>query len=172
MTSYKELLRQVKAFAFDIDGVFTDGIIFPYAEDLLRGLNAKDGFAVQYAIKKGYKVFIITGGKSPFVKETLEDLGVTEVHLASSNKLAVYTDIKNRYNLNDEDFVYMGDDLPDYQVMKQVGVAVCPQDAVEEIKRISHYQSPLVGGRGCVRDIIEQTLRVQDHWFHEEAFTW
>lgn len=172
MISYKERLNAVSTFAFDIDGVLTDGTIFPYAEDLLRGLNSKDGYAIQYAVKKGYNVFIITGGNSVFMQKSLESLGVTEVHLSSANKLAVYEGIKERYQLTNEEMLYMGDDLPDYQVMQQVGVATCPQDAVIEIKHISHYQSPYNGGKGCVRDVIEQVLRVQGKWFHEEAFVW
>lgn len=157
---------------FDIDGVLTDGIVFPYAGDMLRGLNSKDGYAIQYATKKGYLIFIVTGGNSEHMKSSLENLGAKEVHLSSSNKLAVYLDIKSRYQLEDDEFLYMGDDIPDYEVMQAVGLAVCPQDAVPEIKHISDYHSPYNGGKGCVRDVIEQTLRVQDNWFHEEAFHW
>lgn len=170
--NYKIKLNQIKAMAFDVDGVLTDGTVFPFEGDFLRGLNSKDGYAIQYAIKKGLQIFIITGGKSVQIKATLLGLGVTEVHLSSFNKLAVYHDIKTRHQLNDEDFLYMGDDIPDYEVMNAVGVAACPQDAVNEIKHIADYQSPFDGGKGCVRDVIEQTLRVQGKWFQEEAFHW
>lgn len=172
MISYKERLNSISTFIFDIDGVLTDGTVFPYEGDLLRGLNSKDGYAIQYAVKKGYKVFIITGGNSEPVKNSLLHLGVSEVHLRSSDKVAVYKQIKENHQLQDNEVLYMGDDLPDYQVMRMVGMAACPQDAVIEIKHVSHYQSPYYGGKGCARDVIEQVLRVQDNWFHEEAFVW
>lgn len=172
MISYKERLNSISTFIFDIDGVLTDGMVIPYHGELLRGLNSKDGYAIQYAVKKGYKVFIITGGNSEDVKNSLLHLGVSEVHLRSSDKVAVYKQIKEKYQFQDEEVLYMGDDLPDYQVMRMVGMAACPQDAAIEIKHISHYQSPHYGGKGCVRDMIEQTLRVHDNWFHEEAFVW
>jgi 3-deoxy-D-manno-octulosonate 8-phosphate phosphatase (KDO 8-P phosphatase) len=172
MISYKERLNDISTFIFDIDGVLTDGIVFPYHGELLRGLNAKDGYAMQYAIKKGYKVFIITGGNSEDVKNSLLNLGVLEVHLRSSDKVKVYEQLKENHQLKDSEILYMGDDLPDYQVMQLAGMAACPQDAVMEIKHISHYQSPYLGGKGCARDVIEQTLRVHNNWFHEEAFVW
>jgi 3-deoxy-D-manno-octulosonate 8-phosphate phosphatase (KDO 8-P phosphatase) len=172
MTSYKERLNTVNTFIFDVDGVLTDGKIILYKGDFMRSLNSKDGYAIQYASKLGYKIFIITGGNSIDVKEALEGLGVKEVHLRSSNKLNVYEDLKKKFSLNDSEVLYMGDDIPDYKVMRTVGVATCPQDACVEIKQISHYQSPVLGGNGCVRDVIEQTLRVQGKWFTEQAFEW
>lgn len=172
MISYKERLNSITTFIFDIDGVLTDGVVYPYHGELLRGLYSKDGYAIQYAVKKGYKVFVITGGNSEDVKTSLIHLGVTEVHLRSSHKVRVYEQLKEKHGFKDAEVLYMGDDLPDYQVMQLVGMAACPQDSAIEIKHISHYQSPYMGGRGCVRDMIEQTLRVQDNWFHEEAFVW
>ena len=172
MTSYKERLNTVNTFIFDVDGVLTDGKIILYKGDFMRSLNSKDGYAIQYASKLGYKIFIITGGNSVDVKDALEGLGVKEVHLRSSNKLNVYEDLKKKFSLNDSEVLYMGDDIPDYKVMRTVGVATCPQDACVEIKQISHYQSPVLGGNGCVRDVIEQTLRVQGKWFTEQAFEW
>ncbi len=172
MTSYKERLNTVKTFIFDVDGVLTNSNILLYKGDFMRSLNSKDGYALQYASKLGYNIFIITGGNSNDVKEALGGLGVKEVHLRSSNKLNVYKDLKAKYALNDSEVLYMGDDIPDYHIMKTVGVATCPQDACVEIKQISHYQSPILGGNGCVRDVIEQTLRVQGKWFTEQAFEW
>jgi 3-deoxy-D-manno-octulosonate 8-phosphate phosphatase (KDO 8-P phosphatase) len=172
MTSYKERLNTVNTFIFDVDGVLTDGKIILYKGDFMRSLNSKDGYALQYASKLGYKIFIITGGNSIDVKEALEGLGVKEVHLRSSNKLNVYKGLKEKHDLKDSEVLYMGDDVPDYNVMKTIGVATCPQDACVEIKQISHYQSPVFGGNGCVRDVIEQTLRVQGKWFTEQAFEW
>lgn len=172
MKSYKELLNKITAFIFDVDGVLTNGDIHLYNGDYIRSMNTRDSYAIQYAIKKGYKIYIITGGSSQEVRNTLIGLGVQEVHLRASNKLEVYTELINRNNITDEEVLYMGDDIPDYEVMAKVGVAACPQDAAIEIKRISDYQSPFNGGRHCVRDVIEQTLRVQNNWFTEDAFHW
>lgn len=172
MKSYKELLNKITTFIFDVDGVLTTGDILMHNGEYLRSMNTRDSYAIQYAIKKGYKVFIITGGSSQEVRNTLIGLGVQEVHLRASNKLEVYADLITRNNLAHEEILYMGDDIPDYQVMSKVGVAACPQDAAIEIKRISDYQSPFNGGKHCVRDVIEQTLRVQNNWFAEDAFHW
>jgi 3-deoxy-D-manno-octulosonate 8-phosphate phosphatase (KDO 8-P phosphatase) len=172
MTSYKELLNSVNTFIFDVDGVLTDGIVLLHNGDFLRSLHSKDAYALQYAKKSGYKIFIITGGNSEEVKNRLLDLGVTEVHLKSSNKVKVLEKICENHQLSLNEILYMGDDIPDYDVMRKVGVACCPQDACQEIKAISHYQSPILGGKGCVRDVIEQTLKVQGKWFSEESKIW
>ena len=172
MISYKEKLNKISTFLFDVDGVLTNGDVLLLHNEVVRTLNAKDGYALQYAVKMGFKVIIITGGNSQDVKDRLLGLGVHEVHLSSYNKLNVYNEIKERLGLVDEEVLYMGDDIPDYQVMKKVGVATCPQDAAVEIKDISHYQSPHNGGKQCVREIIEQTMRVQGKWFSESAFDW
>lgn len=172
MKSYKELLSKITTFIFDVDGVLTNGEVLMMNGEFFRTLHSKDGYALQYASKMGYKIFIITGGSSVDVKDRLLEIGVNEVHLKSSNKLKVYSEIKKRHQLFDEEIVYMGDDIPDYDVMQEVGVATCPQDACPEIKLISHYQSPIFGGKGCVRDVIEQVLRVQGKWFLEEAKIW
>lgn len=172
MTSYKEKMNHITTFIFDVDGVLTNGDIILINEHMARTLNSRDGYAIQYANKKGYRVLVITGGRSVEVKNRLEELGVTEVALSSSNKMDVYERMKQQYNFTDEQVLYMGDDIPDYPVLKVAGVSTCPQDAASEIKHIVDYQSPFNGGRHCVRDVIEQTLRVQDKWFHEEAFHW
>jgi 3-deoxy-D-manno-octulosonate 8-phosphate phosphatase (KDO 8-P phosphatase) len=172
MKSYKEKLSAITTFIFDVDGVLTNGEVILFENQVVRTLNSKDGYALQYASKLGYNIFIITGGDSQEVKKRLLNLGIKEVHLKSSNKLDVYETIKNTFKLTDEEVLYMGDDIPDYDVMSQVGVACCPQDACPEIKSVSHYQSPIFGGKGCVRDVIEQTLRVQGKWFGNEAKIW
>jgi 3-deoxy-D-manno-octulosonate 8-phosphate phosphatase (KDO 8-P phosphatase) len=172
MTSYKEKLNLITTFMFDVDGVLTNGDVMLLHNEVVRTLNSRDAYAVQYAVKMGYRVLIVTGGNSQDVKDRLIALGVQEVHLSSFNKLAVYEDIKVKHRLKDEEILYMGDDIPDYQVMTKAGVAACPQDAAIEIKHISHYHSPYNGGRHCVRDVIEQTLRVQGKWFSEQAFEW
>lgn len=170
--SYKEKLNQVKTFLFDVDGVFTDGTIIVSDNEYLRAFNAKDAFALQLAVKKGYRCLVITGGQSPSIKRTLEGLGCQEVVLKSSNKLVVYEDLKKRYDFQDSEALYVGDDLPDIPVLKQVNVAVCPQDASPDVKLVCDYQSLYVGGKGCVRDIIEQVLRVQGHWNLDENHEW
>lgn len=172
MISYKERLKAVTTFLFDIDGVLTNGEIIVLKGEMARTLNSRDGYAIQYAVKMGYRILVITGGSSIEVRNRLLEIGVHEVHLSSFNKLNVYNELKQKYQFTDEQALYMGDDIPDYEVMQQVGVATCPQDACIEIKQISHYQSPFDGGRHCVRDVIEQTLRVQHKWFSDQAFEW
>lgn len=172
MISYKERLNPITTFIFDVDGVLTDGQVLLYNNEFVRSMNSKDAYALQNAVKHGYKIFVITGGNSEEVKNRLLDLGVTEVHLKSANKLTVYSAIKAAHNLNDEEILYMGDDIPDYPVLEKVGMACCPQDAAVEIKQIAHYQSPFFGGKGCVRDVIEQTMRLHGQWFTTEGFSW
>jgi 3-deoxy-D-manno-octulosonate 8-phosphate phosphatase (KDO 8-P phosphatase) len=172
MKSYKENLPNITTIMLDVDGVLTDGMVYFLEKDVVRALNSKDGYALQYATRKGYKVFIITGGSSERIKESLEWLGITEVHLKSSDKLKVYEDILQRHDLKDEEIVYMGDDIPDIPVLLRAGISACPQDSAVEVKQRVHYQSPIDGGRGCVRELIEQIMRVQGTWFNEDAFTW
>ncbi len=172
MKSYKEKMRKVTTFIFDVDGVLTNGDVILQGEDVVRVLNSRDGYAIQYAAKMEYLILIITGGTSASVKIRLENLGATEVCLGSKNKLHVYDTLKEQYGFTDEQVLYMGDDIPDYHVLKAVGVATCPQDAASEIKSVCDYQSPFAGGQHCVRDVIEQTLRVQEKWFKDSAFEW
>jgi 3-deoxy-D-manno-octulosonate 8-phosphate phosphatase (KDO 8-P phosphatase) len=170
--SYKELLPRITTFMFDVDGVFTNGDVILMEHDIVRILNSRDGYALQYASKMGYRILVVTGGSSEQVRLRLTDLGATEVRLRSADKLVVYEELKAKYGFEDDQVLYMGDDIPDYRVMERVGVATCPQDAAVEIKRIAHYQSPYPGGRYCVRDVIEQTLRAQGKWFTDEAHHW
>lgn len=170
--TYKERLNQINTFIFDIDGVITNGDVAIYKDEIVRTFNSRDGFAIQLASKMGFNVFVISGGSSEAVKKRLLDLGVKEVFLSVSNKIVVYESLLEKYNLRENAILYMGDDLPDYKVMQRVGCATCPQDAAVEIKSITHYQSPFNGGRFAVRDVIEQTLRVQEKWFTEQAFEW
>ena len=173
MTSYKTLLSQIKTFIFDVDGVMTDGIVVLASNgDMLRTMNVKDGYALQLAVKKGYRIIIITGGNSEVVRKRFQGLGIEEVHLAIGNKLEVFHQIVKEDQLELKSILYMGDDIPDYQIMTEVGVAACPADAAEEIKKISHYISPKPGGRGCVRDVLEQVMKVQDRWFDDDGFHW
>ncbi len=163
--NFKELLGNVKAFAFDVDGVFTDGniLIHPSGE-LLRSSNTRDGYAVHVAVEQGFPVAIISGGKSESVRERFKGLGVTDIYLGSDNKIDSLDDFRFKYHLDYTDILYMGDDLPDYEIMQRVGVPTCPSDAAPEIKNISIYISSLPGGKGCVRDVIEQVLRLNKKW--------
>lgn len=172
MISFKERLNDISTFIFDVDGVLTDGSVSLFKGEVVRTLNSRDGYALQYASKMGYNIFIISGGTSEDVENRLLNLGVTEVFMGSNNKIDVYNSVKSKHNIKDINVAYMGDDIPDYKVMQMVGLSACPQDAAVEIKHISHYQSPFLGGRHCVRDIIEQVLRVQGKWFTEDAFEW
>ncbi|MDG1147836.1 MAG: HAD hydrolase family protein [Crocinitomicaceae bacterium] len=172
MISFKERLNDITTFIFDVDGVLTDGSVSLFKGEVVRTLNSRDGYALQYAAKMGYSIFIISGGSSTEVENRLLKLGATEVFMGSINKVEIYNKLKSKYNINDVNVAYMGDDIPDYNVMKMVRLSACPQDAAVEIKHISHYQSPFMGGRHCVRDLVEQVLRVQGKWFSEKAFEW
>jgi 3-deoxy-D-manno-octulosonate 8-phosphate phosphatase (KDO 8-P phosphatase) len=173
MSNFKEELKKVKAFAFDVDGVFSDGNLFLYPNgEHIRSMNIKDGYAVQFAIKKSFHIAIITGGNSESVRMRFNNLGVSDVYLRSANKLDDLKDFMAKYDLNPSEVLYMGDDIPDYEVMKYAGIATCPADAAEEIKSISHYISRVKGGNGCVRDVIEQVLRIHGLWMDADAIKW
>ena len=173
MTNFKEGLQKIKAFAFDVDGVLSSPEVYLHPTgDLMRSMNTKDGYALQYAVKRGYPIAIITGGNTESVALRFRGLGITDIYLASSYKTEDFNDFIFKYDLSPEQVLYMGDDLPDYEVMKKVGVPCCPADAVEEIKSVSHYISPYGGGKGCVRDVIEQVLRLHGRWMDGQSFTW
>lgn len=172
MKSYKEKLPQITTFIFDVDGVLTTGEVILTDGKVIRTMHSKDGYAIQYAVKMGYRILIITGGNSVDVKDRLIGLGIGEVFLSSHDKVSVYKQCKAKYGFSDDEVLYMGDDIPDYKVMQMVGVSACPQDSAIEIKSMCDYQSPILGGKGCVRDVIEQTLRSQDNWFTDRAFAW
>ncbi|MDL2315085.1 HAD-IIIA family hydrolase [Bacteroidales bacterium OttesenSCG-928-C19] len=174
MTNYKANLHKIKAFIFDFDGVMTDGSVWTTDnKEFIRCGNVKDGYAIQYAVKNGYKVAIISGGNAPSIRHRMETLGVTDIFLACSKKLEVYHQYLKDNNLTNEEVLYMGDDIPDYEVMQEVGVPTCPADAVIEIQEIAHYISHLKGGSGCVRDVIEQVMRLHQKWFcSSESVHW
>jgi 3-deoxy-D-manno-octulosonate 8-phosphate phosphatase (KDO 8-P phosphatase) len=173
MTNFKEELQKVKAFAFDVDGVLSSPEIYLHPTgELMRSMNTKDGYALQYAVKRGYPIAIITGGNTDSVALRFKGLGITDIYLASFHKIDDFNDFIHKYDLAAEEVLYMGDDLPDYEVMQKAGVPCCPADAVEEIKAVSQYISPCGGGKGCVRDIIEQVLRLHGRWMDGQSFTW
>ena len=161
-----EELKEVSCFIFDVDGVFTDGgLLVTENDELLRCMNAKDGFALRWAIDAGYEIVIITGGTSEGVKWRFEKLGLKQVHIKVVDKLGLLNGLSSKGLIDPAKALYMGDDLPDYHIMKAVKIAVCPNDAVPEIKSISHIVTDKKGGEGCVREIIETVLRLQDKWF-------
>lgn len=170
MKLFKEELKKVEAFVFDVDGVFSSHVMnISPAGDLIRTSCTKDGYALMYCVKKGYPVCIISGGYVQGVKERFNKLGVTEVHLGVANKVEVLDDFLARYQLSAEQVMYMGDDIPDYNVMRKVGMPVCPADACEEIKSISRYISDVVGGLGCVRDVVAQVLKARGDWMDTDC---
>ncbi len=173
MKNFKEILPQIKAFAFDVDGVFSTTVTYINPDgQLLRSANIKDGFVVQLLRKKGYPVAIITGGNYEGVKKRFENLGVKDIYLSADDKLAVLKEFMDRHQLLPEDVLYMGDDIPDLLPMKYVGVPVCPADAAEDIKVIAKYISDKNGGHGCVRDVVEQVLRSRNDWLKEDDHIW
>ena len=163
--SYKELMNQIDTFVFDVDGVLTDSSVHVSQDgEMLRIMNIRDGFALKAALESGYKVCIITGGSNDGVRIRLKNLGIQDIYLSSSDKVKTFTEYCSLQNISAENVLYMGDDIPDYHVMQLVGLATCPQDAVPEIKAVSKYISHVNGGRGAVRDVIEQVMKVQGKW--------
>lgn len=163
--SYKTLLPNITTLIFDVDGVFTDNKIYLInSGEMARTSNVRDGYAVQWAVKKGLRIAIITGGRSQLVKERFELLGVKDVFIGVADKVEVFNAYCNKYSIKKNEILYMGDDIPDFELMKLVSIAACPQDAVPEIKSISNYISHLKGGDGCVRDVIEQVMKVKNIW--------
>lgn len=160
-------MNHITTFVFDVDGVLTDGsIIITSDGQQLRNMNIKDGYALQLAVKKGYMVAIISGGTNEGVRMRLNGLGIHNIYLGASDKVEALKDLMYSYSLKTEEILYMGDDVPDFEVMQMCGMAASPADAAEDIKRICHYVSPKNGGQGCVRDVIEQTMRVQNKWMN------
>jgi 3-deoxy-D-manno-octulosonate 8-phosphate phosphatase (KDO 8-P phosphatase) len=173
MGNFKEDLGRVKAFVFDIDGVLSTQTIAMNSFGVPnRTINFRDGYALQLAAKKGYLVAVISGSNSKEYIKRMTNLGIKDVHLNSRSKMEQFTSFLKKYTLDSKDVLYMGDDIPDYEVMKRAGIPVCPSDADSEIKKISLYISDRKGGEGCVRDIIEQVLRLHNKWMDEEGFKW
>lgn len=163
--SYKELMNDITTFIFDIDGVLTDSSVHvTESGEMLRIMNIRDGFAMKAALESGYNVCIISGGKNEGVRIRLRNLGIQDIHLGSPDKVKTFKEYTELYKIKPETVLYMGDDIPDYHVMQLVGLPTCPQDASPEIKEISNYISHKNGGKGAVRDVIEQVMKVQGKW--------
>ena len=165
--SYKEYLSHITTFIFDVDGVFTDGsVLITATGELLRTMNVKDGYALQTALRMGYRICIITGGTNAGVQKRLEGLGIQDIYMGAQHKSASLNEYLKKNTIDSANVLYMGDDMPDIPPMQHVGLPCCPQNAVAEVKAISKYVSHKNGGDGCVRDVIEQVLKVRGHW-HE-----
>ncbi len=173
MANYKELLKNITTFIFDYDGVLTDGGIITLNDgDPVRITNVKDGYALQLAKKKGYRIAVISGARSASMKHRLNALQITDVFLNVERKLEIYQQYIDSNHLTHAEVLFMGDDIPDYEVMKLAGVSSCPSDAAEEIRSVANYISHFNGGKGCVRDVIEQVLKVQGKWMNDDACHW
>ncbi len=173
MANFKEDLGNVKAFIFDIDGVLSAQTIALNAFGIPnRTVNLRDGYAIQLAVRKGYNICVISGSSSKEYRKRLKLLGVKDIYLNSRSKLEHFNSFLKRYNLKKGDVLFMGDDIPDYEVMKEAGLPVCPSDADSEIRQVASYVSDKKGGEGCVRDVIEQVLRLHNKWMDSDAFTW
>ena len=168
--SYKEKLKDIKAFVFDIDGVFTDGSVYLLpGGNMCRVMNVLDGYAVVKAIKNNYKIGVITGGNDDQVRHRINYLGISDYYAKSSNKRIDFEDFKLKYNLKNEEILMMGDDLPDMEIMKMAGISACPKNSVPEVKEISDYISSIEGGKGAVREVIEQVMKVQGKWIEDNT---
>lgn len=167
-----ENFHQVTTFVFDVDGVLTDGSVLLLDNGLqARRMNVKDGLALQMALKNDYKVYIISGGASEPVINRLRYLGIEEIHLGLKDKLKFLEATLDQNNIRWSEVLYMGDDLPDIPVLQKVGLAAAPADAVMEVKQVCHYISPLKGGEGAVRDVIQKVLKLNDHWIYHPDVT-
>ncbi|MBP3774354.1 MAG: HAD-IIIA family hydrolase [Bacteroidaceae bacterium] len=167
-------LKKIKAFMFDVDGVLSTQTI-GLSDDGVpqRTVNIKDGYALQLAVKRGFQIAIITGAKTEAIGIRYRNLGIQEVHLGCSVKKNVYLDVVNRWQLSQDEVLYMGDDIPDLEIMEMCGLPCCPSDAAWEIKEVSKYVTTREGGRGCVREVIEQVMRAQGKWIMDHvAFGW
>lgn len=163
--SYKEYLKNITTFVFDVDGVFTDGTLLITTDgEMLRKMNVKDGYALKTAINKGYNVCIITGGTNDGVRKRLEGLGVENIYLGAHLKEEPLNEYLSENQIDLKNVLYMGDDMPDIPPMKMVGLPTCPQDAIPEVKEVAKYISHKNGGDACVRDVIEQVLKVRGDW--------
>lgn len=166
-------LTKIKGFAFDVDGVLSPEIISLHPKgEPMRMVNIKDGYAIQLAVKMGFKICIITGGHSRAIYERFSGLGIKYIYMSIKHKLPTYVEWRDGNRLKDEEILFMGDDIPDYEIMKTVGLSCAPLDAASEIKSVAKFVSSRNGGHGCAREVIEEVLKAQGKWMNGEAFGW
>lgn len=171
--SLAQRIRPLTTFLMDLDGVLTDGFVQMLGTgEQVKRMNIKDGYALQHAVKSGYRVAVISGGTSEGAQLRLEKLGVQEVFMGVPDKLVVYDHYKQRHNLRDEEILYIGDDMPDYPLLTRVGLAACPADACADILHVAHYKCQHNGGAGCVREIMELVMKHHDRWYNDLTFQW
>ena len=171
--NYREKLQHITTFIFDFDGVLSEGKIWVLPDgEQMRATNVKDGFAMQYALRKGYRIAIISGGVGESMRLRYQNFKGIEIFLKVSDKVAVFQEYTEKNKIDPKEVLYVGDDIPDYELMKICGLKCCPADACTEIKEIAEYISFANGGQGCVRDVIEQTLRAQNRWMEADACIW
>jgi 3-deoxy-D-manno-octulosonate 8-phosphate phosphatase (KDO 8-P phosphatase) len=167
---HMNVFEKIKAVVLDVDGVLTDGSVLVLENGLqARQMSIRDGYALQLAVKKGIRVVIISGAVSEPVRDRLNKLGITEVFMGITDKASKLKELALQWKLTEEEIVFMGDDMPDLEVMQWVSFAACPQDAVAEIVAIAQYRSPYRGGEGCVRDLLEQVLKAQNLWHSDSS---
>lgn len=168
-----EKLQGIRTFIFDIDGVLTAGNVLVTEEGhMLRTVNIKDGYALQHAVKQGYNIAIISGGNSEGMLHRFRGLGVQEIYLGQKNKVAAFQKVCEDFGVQAAEVAYMGDDMPDMPVLKLAGMACCPADAAEDIKEVCHYISPVNGGLGCARELLERAMKLQGRWWNDDTHTW
>ncbi|MDR2556156.1 MAG: HAD hydrolase-like protein [Bacteroidales bacterium] len=172
MDNYKQRLKGITTFIFDFDGVLTDGRIWVYKDSWAqRCASVKDGYALHYASKIGYNIAVISSGSGTSIHERMNSIGISDVYTEVHSKIDKFYEYIASKNVHPDEVLYMGDDIPDYEVMREAGIACCPADAAQEIKDIAHYISPIKGGEGCVRDVIEQVLKTRNDWFNGDLLT-
>ncbi len=161
-----EIFQPITTFVFDVDGVLTDGAIWVMPGPVMvRRMNVKDGYAIQLAVKKGYHILVISGGYSLEAEQRLQKLGVKNIFMRVDDKVSVLKEYLDKHSQQQNEVLYMGDDMPDYEAMQFAGLPCCPADAVSDIKRLCKYVSSIRGGEGCVREVIEKVLRLRGDWF-------
>ncbi len=166
--SYLERLQHINTFILDLDGVLTDGtVLVTESGEQLRRMSIRDGYAMQLAAKMGYTLMVVSGGNSQTVVPRLQKLGVHEIHIGAKNKVELINELLNKHQKSWNEVLFMGDDIPDIPAMQLAHLACAPADAVPEIKSLAHYISPVKGGEGCVRDVIEKVMKVRQHWNNE-----
>lgn len=166
-------LSTLKTFIFDIDGVLTTGNVLVTEEGhMLRSVNIKDGFALQHAVKQGYNIAIISGGNSQGMLHRFQGLGIKEIYLGQKNKMAAFEKVCADFGVTEKQVAYVGDDMPDFPILKRAGLAVCPADAAYDIQEICEWILSVGGGQGCARLLLETAMKLQNTWHNDDTHTW